>query len=225
MFANDYWAHVAPDGTTPWSFIKSSGYAYTTAGENLARDFNDTGAMVEAWMNSASHRENIVNAKFKEIGVAVVNGTLQGVETTLVVQLFGAPAVAAAAAPQAPAQAARVTVPETSVPAAPAVTVIPTVALEPAVTLTAARPIPQTALGVTLTANTNRGRTTLVQPLMLTKAVALAMLMLLLGVLLYDEWLVQHHKIPRTVGKNWAHLTLFSMAMVIVLTMSQGKVL
>ena len=36
MFAKDYWAHVSPDGTTPWVFIKDSGYNYMYAGENLA---------------------------------------------------------------------------------------------------------------------------------------------------------------------------------------------
>ena len=89
MFADDYWAHVAPDGTKPWFFIAEVGYDYIYAGENLAKDFQKSDAVVIAWMESPSHRQNILNEKFKDIGVAVVNGTLDGYETTLVVQMFG----------------------------------------------------------------------------------------------------------------------------------------
>jgi hypothetical protein len=96
MFANNYWAHVAPDGTTPWVFIKNSGYGYAVAGENLARDFDTTGSMLSAWMASPTHKDNIMHQKYAEIGVGVVNGTLEGVETTLVVQMFGQPSRAAA---------------------------------------------------------------------------------------------------------------------------------
>lgn len=90
MFSKDYWAHNAPDGTEPWSFILSSGYSYLHAGENLARDFRDPGSVVTAWMNSPSHKANLVSPKYSDIGVAVVDGKLDGVETTLVVQMFGA---------------------------------------------------------------------------------------------------------------------------------------
>lgn len=89
MFAKDYWAHVAPDGVKPWDFINSSGYSYVYAGENLAKDFQKSEAIVAAWMESPTHRQNILNDNFRDIGVAVVNGTLDGYETTLVVQLFG----------------------------------------------------------------------------------------------------------------------------------------
>ncbi len=89
MFARDYWAHVSPAGTQPWAFITDSGYEYRYAGENLARDFADPGSVVKAWMNSPSHRENLLNARYADIGVAVVDGKLSGRETTLVVQMFG----------------------------------------------------------------------------------------------------------------------------------------
>ena len=91
MFANNYWAHNSPNGTTPWDFFKSVGYKYSVAGENLARDFYDTESLMKAWMNSPTHRDNIVNSKYQEIGVGVVNGTLGGIKTTLVVQHFATP--------------------------------------------------------------------------------------------------------------------------------------
>lgn len=90
MFAKDFWAHIAPDGTTPWKFILDSGYRYLYAGENLAKDFQGSDDVVKAWMESkAGHRENLLGKNYTDIGVAVVNGTLGGFETTLVVQMFG----------------------------------------------------------------------------------------------------------------------------------------
>jgi hypothetical protein len=91
MFEDNYWAHIAPDGRTPWDFIVSEGYAYTYAGENLARDFADSKGVVTAWMNSPSHRDNVLRSQYEEIGFAIVNGKLEGNETTLVVQMFGTP--------------------------------------------------------------------------------------------------------------------------------------
>ncbi len=89
MFAKNYWAHNAPDGTTPWVFINNSGYGYVFAGENLARDFNNSEGVVAAWMNSPTHRENILRKEYQEIGFAILNGKLNGEDTTLVVQMFG----------------------------------------------------------------------------------------------------------------------------------------
>ncbi len=101
MFANNYWAHNSPTGTSPWDFFQAEGYQYSIAGENLAKDFYDTDSMMKAWMKSPTHRANIVNPKYQEIGIGVVNGTLNGVKTTLVVQHFGTP-LAAADIPQTP---------------------------------------------------------------------------------------------------------------------------
>lgn len=91
MFAQNYWAHVAPDGTTPWVFIKDSGYQYLYAGENLARGFNDGEEVVEAWMNSPTHKENMLSPHYTDIGFAVMQGNLTGTDTVLVVQMFGSP--------------------------------------------------------------------------------------------------------------------------------------
>jgi|CXWL01.1.fsa_nt_gi uncharacterized protein YkwD len=89
MFAKNYWAHNAPDGTEPWAFIINSGYSYLHAGENLARDFRDPQSVVVAWMNSPSHKANLLSPKYQEIGIAVMDGKINGIETTLVVQMFG----------------------------------------------------------------------------------------------------------------------------------------
>lgn len=89
MFAKDYWAHFAPDGTSPWYFFKKVGYNYNWAGENLARDFSTSAGVIAGWMASQGHRDNMLNPNFTEIGISVQNGTLQGDQTTLVVEHLG----------------------------------------------------------------------------------------------------------------------------------------
>jgi hypothetical protein len=102
MFAKNYWAHYAPDGTSPWSFITASGYKYTTAGENLAKNFDTSAGVVSGWMNSSGHRANILSSSFVDTGVAVMNGTLQGSQTTLVVAFYAAPKASSPAPTPAP---------------------------------------------------------------------------------------------------------------------------
>lgn len=89
MLRYDYWAHVSPSGVQPWYFFTNSGYSYSTAGENLARNFDSTSSVVNGWMNSAEHRNNILSSTYSDIGVAVVNGVMEGKETTLVVAFYG----------------------------------------------------------------------------------------------------------------------------------------
>lgn len=91
MFADQYWAHTAPDGTTPWHWFTAAGYDYSDAGENLAKDFSTSISTVSAWMASPTHRANILNSKYQDVGFAVMDSTLNGEPTTLVVALYGAP--------------------------------------------------------------------------------------------------------------------------------------
>lgn len=91
MLSNNYWAHFAPDGTSPWSFFERNDYRYSFAGENLAKDFLDSKSIVNAWMNSEKHRENILQAQYKEVGFAIEEGMLEGKPTVLVVQFFATP--------------------------------------------------------------------------------------------------------------------------------------
>ena len=89
MIANDYWAHNSPSSKTPWTFITGAKYRYYNAGENLARGYSSLTETVSAWMKSPSHKTNIVSGKYKDTGIAIVSGKMNGVETTLVVQMFG----------------------------------------------------------------------------------------------------------------------------------------
>lgn len=91
MMIKGYFAHVSPDGTTPWHWIKEAGYNYRYAGENLAINFSDSSDVTDAWMKSPSHRANILSSNFTEIGVATVKGFVAGRETVFVVEMFGKP--------------------------------------------------------------------------------------------------------------------------------------
>lgn len=92
MAKNQYFAHNSPTGVTPWYWFAQAGYSYVHAGENLAVHFTDSGEVVEAWMNSPSHRANIMNGEYREIGIGTAEGTFEGYPTVFVVQLFGTPA-------------------------------------------------------------------------------------------------------------------------------------
>lgn len=89
MLEVQYWDHFGPNGETPWMFISQAGYAYVYAGENLAKGFRTAEGVHEAWMGSPTHKANIMSGNYRDIGVAVVEGTLLGKETILVVQMFG----------------------------------------------------------------------------------------------------------------------------------------
>ncbi len=90
MFTKQYWAHFAPDGTSPWDFIHGAGYNYLYAGENLARGFTTAQDTINAWMASPDHRANMLSNHYTDVGFAVGIGSLPGdAETVLVVQEFG----------------------------------------------------------------------------------------------------------------------------------------
>jgi len=89
MFTNNYWDHVSPAGTQPWHFFEINNYKYTYAGENLAKGYVDSNSVVKAWMASPSHKKNILNTNYSDIGVAVGEGKLNDKPTILIVQLFG----------------------------------------------------------------------------------------------------------------------------------------
>jgi hypothetical protein len=89
MIENNYFAHISPQGKSPWDWIKQSGYDYSYAGENLAINFKNAEDEQKAWMDSASHRKNILNSNYEDTGVAVKQGVIDGQETIVVVQMFG----------------------------------------------------------------------------------------------------------------------------------------
>lgn len=90
MIKNEYFSHTSPSGTTPWHWFYEAGYNYKYAGENLAIGFYDSSEVFKAWLDSSSHKENMVNPSYSEVGTAVLSGFGEN-DAIIVVQLFGYP--------------------------------------------------------------------------------------------------------------------------------------
>lgn len=204
MVDRDYWAHTAPDGTAPWKFFTDSGYRYRYAGENLARDFSNPSSAVEAWMNSPTHRDNILNPKYKEIGIGVVEGDLAGVDTTIIIQFFGSTYSDQVVEPLAQVQAvqkveeAKITPPPISIPSPKVQTIVTS---------------PQPTQEV------------LISPFTTTRGISLAVVGLLLAVFVIDSLLVRRRKIARIGGRAFAHIAFLGMIMAIILILKSGQIL
>lgn len=92
MFSAQYFEHVAPDGETAADLVKSFDYKFQIVGENLALGiFQTDQTLVQAWMNSPTHKANILNPKFTEIGAAVGIGEYKGQKQWIAVQHFAKP--------------------------------------------------------------------------------------------------------------------------------------
>lgn len=199
MIDKDYWAHVSPDGTQPWKFFKDFNYRYRYAGENLARDFSNANEAVNAWMNSPTHKENILNPKYKEIGIGVVEGDLAGSDTTIIVQFFGTTYTDKVVEPLAQAvkvESEEVTVTPTSVP-----TPIPTHVA-----------VPEFKSQV------------LISPFTTTRNTSLIVIGLLLIVFIIDAVLVSRRKITRIAGRTFAHVIFLLMILTIIILLKSGKI-
>lgn len=93
MVRKGYFAHTSPEGKTPWYWIDKVKYDYAYAGENLAINFVDSSNVVKSWMDSETHKENILNKNYTETGIAVKKGIYKGKETIFIVQFFAAPSI------------------------------------------------------------------------------------------------------------------------------------
>lgn len=91
MASRGEFAHTLSDGTTAWQMLDDVNYRYLAAGENLAVHFTDDEELVEAWMDSSTHKMNILSDRFTEIGIGVAEGEWQGYQGYFVVQLFATP--------------------------------------------------------------------------------------------------------------------------------------
>ncbi len=202
MFAFNYWSHNSPSGRSPWDFFKEVNYDYTYAGENLARDFQATPSVIQAWMDSPSHRENILENNYQEIGVAVVDGSLQGVKTTLVVQMFGTPTPAVAS------QSETETRPEES-------SLVPQAAAETQPKVAE----PEAIIGPTEEFDRTINR------LWVVKIGVISFLGTLLLVLVLDKLVAGRKKLPRLRGDNVAHIGFLLVILIAVLLFKPGAIL
>lgn len=221
MLFKNYWSHNAPDGTTPWIFIKSSGYDYLFAGENLARGFTTAPETVSAWMNSTGHRDNMLSANYKDIGFAVVTGNLTGDETVLVVEMLGTRnADQNSQSIQAGNQIVVSQPTPTSVNALPS----PTLFVQQVVTLT---PTPSPAINISpadIFVASVRSEP-LVDRKTFTKRLALIIALVFLAVLVADLAIISRKKIVRIVAHNIDHIIFISILLLCILIMGRGIIL
>jgi hypothetical protein len=195
MFNEQYWSHVSPDGEEPWDFIKGVGYVYKYAGENLARDFNTSDEMVQAWMESPTHKENIINPNFTQMGLAVLNGKLKGFNTTLVVQMFASPGSVKMKTLGDGTEFH-----------------LPKIAEDQEFTTKLSNDI-----GL-VEGSQNTNADIVLSPLHLTKTFFLIVIAMILMTLLYDAFVSKSRRYQRIVGQNFAHIMLFvSIAFLLIL--------
>lgn len=201
MFTNNYWAHNSPQGKTPWDFFKSAGYQYSVAGENLAKDFYDTEGLIKAWMNSPTHRDNIVNPKYQEIGIGVVNGILNGVKTTLVVQHFALPLNAPVAAKKS-----------NPAPASEEIAINP----EPELIVSTQ------SLGDTVVNLAASGK--VINPLLISKIIGTIIFSLIVLVLIIDSYVTLKDQTPRFTGSSASHIGFLLIILMLLIFGRQGSI-
>lgn len=201
MFKNDYWAHNSPQGKTPWTFFDAAGYKYSVAGENLAKDFYDTDSLIKGWMNSSTHKANILHQKYQEIGIAVVNGTIGGIKTTLIVQHFGTPLVAVSKSPS------KIT-PEPQ----PVTAVNPKPAIQPA---------PEIIVQSEVLAE---NKEKLISPLTVSKVFSSIIFLILVVVLFIDGYITIKNNVHRMTGSTAGHIGFLIFIFLLMLYNQQGSI-
>lgn len=231
MISKNYWAHVAPDGTTPWVFIRGAGYEYIHAGENLARGFSTSGDVVNAWMESPGHRDNMLSSSYSDIGFAIVSGTLTGDETVLVVEMFGSRGGTQVAQAQVSTEPVILPTP-TSAPAIQVITTpiviqiplptpTPTLSLSPTPTFTP-RVVARTTPVIQVASITNNP---LVNTVSLQKNIAIGVLVLLLAAFVIDIVFIERKKIIRLLSHNIDHIIFFAILLLIGILVGRGAIL
>lgn len=74
MIQNNYFSHTNPDGTKWTNWLKTIGYKYSAAAENIAYNSYDPVQLFNQWWNSSGHRQNMMNPSYTKVGIGVVYG-------------------------------------------------------------------------------------------------------------------------------------------------------
>jgi hypothetical protein len=90
MFEKQYTGHISPIGEGASDVAQKVGYRYKIIAENIAGGmFLNNRKIIDGWLQSPGHRKNMLSQETKEIGVAILKGTMNGQDTWLAVQIFG----------------------------------------------------------------------------------------------------------------------------------------
>ncbi len=208
MFAKNYWSHYSPTGETPWDFILAEHYRYSYAGENLAKNFMFSRGVMDAWMNSPTHRDNILRTQYTQIGIAVTDGILNGEQTTLVVQEFGAPLAGTSVAQTEPqTTTANAQEPKPTIPIAPT---------------TSLQESASTAPPSVLAQASNQKSFNLAAFLFNSNVIFMSFLLL---ALLLDFYFAAKLHIVRVSGKNLAHFMFIGFIILGLIFLTKGAIL
>jgi uncharacterized protein YkwD len=90
MARRNYFDHHAPDGSEPRDRVRRAGYRWALVGENIAFGPETADEVVSGWLASPGHCANMMDPRFREIGVGVAKGRKRG--HIYWVQEFGSPA-------------------------------------------------------------------------------------------------------------------------------------
>lgn len=215
MFGKDYWAHNAPDGTTPWVFIKGAGYNYIYAGENLARGFNNAPEVINAWMASPEHKKNMLSSNYQNVGFAVSTGKLNGEETVLIVEMLGSTNYAPPVVAKEVEKPVDATV-ATGSPAAVAKADTETLGVEKEKITSKPKEIAINSLPQ-------------VKPLVNSQSISLVSTKLILSmfilVMLLDMMIIERKKVLRFVGHNLDHVFFLSIMLLVVIVLARGVII
>jgi uncharacterized protein YkwD len=88
MAKRGYFSHYDPDGSAPWIWFDKVGYKYSYAGENLALNFLESDGLIDAWMNSSLHKQNLLSGNYTDIGIGVASGMHDGEKAIYIVQFM-----------------------------------------------------------------------------------------------------------------------------------------
>ncbi len=207
MFKENYWAHFAPDGTSPWYFINQAGYNYLYAGQNLARGFVDINSLETAWMNSPEHRANILSPHYTDIGYAVEEGNLTGEDTILVVEMFGSPAAGQSTLSANSSNAQLALAPAKNV-------ATPTLALTPTLTVQLVGGFPRQK---TIKNPINSSSHPLIDSASFSRNLALSVIVVLIAALILDLIFLERKKVLRFVAHNLDHILFLGMILLLIL--------
>jgi len=217
MFEENYWAHYSPSGKDPWGFINGAGYKFTYAGENLAKSFYKSDEVVTAWMASKTHKENILNKHYKNIGIAVLEGTLNGEKTTLVVQEFGSPVdVAVAQVPavqsiQAEAEESGLSAESEEIAQVSPVPMVPS--------------SPQVQSQTLVASEKQTFEDVLTDPYFAIKAAGFTLLFILFILLVVDLYILRKRAVYKITSRHLPHLALISTAASVLYNLNPGQIL
>lgn len=231
MIQRGYFAHVDPDGNYVWYRVEQAGYApYKILGENLAIDFSTSEGMIKAWIDSPSHRANLLHPDFLDQGLMALWGDYQGRYTNLTTSLFGTLANVKAQTTPPPTQPPPA--PQPAPAPAPAPEPTPTPAPKPAPTpvpspkpapapAPAPAPEPTPSPSPATPSPTPISPTSLISPIRYPTAFAMSrliftlfgiLLLLLLGV---DSVIVYRHEIQVLRSHSSYHFTSFMLIVLV----------